>query len=275
METAIQIFGVLGALTTVGLGIPQLVHQIKTKHTPKVNFLSFWIFYIGILIWVVFGAFDPNGLWQVFGSNLLCILIYTATIYYLYKYYPDKKKNTMALVWTGIAIIMSLCAIVSGIYIYKLATGDKRFDISKEASTVIGAIAPALSTLAFLPQTIIALKRKSFEGVSPYMPLVFLINNAWWTTQFSLIIASGRPDAISVIPPIIWQVISSIVYGFQFIAIQIWRTKQKKLKALEEAKTTILPVEIKEEVLPASPSMIKATFIEDSKIENSVIQNKE
>ena len=36
-----QIFGVLGAIATIGLGIPQLIEQIKTKKTGKVNYVSF------------------------------------------------------------------------------------------------------------------------------------------------------------------------------------------------------------------------------------------
>ena len=34
-------FGVLGAIATIGLGIPQLIEQIKTKKTGKVNYVSF------------------------------------------------------------------------------------------------------------------------------------------------------------------------------------------------------------------------------------------
>ena len=57
MNIAIEIFGILGALATIGLGIPQLIQQLKTKKTGKVNFASFWIFYVGILLWIGYGVF--------------------------------------------------------------------------------------------------------------------------------------------------------------------------------------------------------------------------
>lgn len=88
-----QIFGVLGAIATIGLGIPQLIEQIKTKKTGKVNYVSFWIFYAGILLWVIYGLFAGADYWQVFVANFVCILIYSATMYYIYYYRDDRTKK--------------------------------------------------------------------------------------------------------------------------------------------------------------------------------------
>ncbi|SFW05548.1 Uncharacterised protein [Chlamydia abortus] len=41
MKLTLNILGILGAITTIGLGIPQLIQQLKTKKTGKVNFAYF------------------------------------------------------------------------------------------------------------------------------------------------------------------------------------------------------------------------------------------
>lgn len=72
MKLTLNILGILGAITTIGLGIPQLIQQLKTKKTGKVNFASFWIFYVGITLWVIYGVFAGPHYWQVFIANFTC-----------------------------------------------------------------------------------------------------------------------------------------------------------------------------------------------------------
>ncbi|MDC8917286.1 PQ-loop domain-containing transporter [Metamycoplasma hyosynoviae] len=254
MNTTKEVLGVIGALITIGLGIPQLIEQLKTKETGKVNFASFWIFYIGILFWVVYGVFGGPALWQVFFANFFCMIIYSFTMFFLYYYYKQKTRKMMIGVISAISVFAMFTLamlIVFGIMMYdakiaKVPNEQNRIPILEPAHvSVISAIAPSLTTLAFLPQFIINLKQKNFQGITPWMPLLFLANNTIWVIYFMLtpFAAYAENPALSlqkewtkVAPALAWQFISLTVYGMQFIAIIMYRCKCKKLAKLEGQK---------------------------------------
>ncbi|WP_373438564.1 PQ-loop domain-containing transporter [Metamycoplasma equirhinis] len=246
MNIAIETLGILGALATIGLGIPQLIQQLKTKKTGKVNFASFWIFYIGIVFWVIYGMFAGPSYWQVFVANIVCTLIYSATMYYLYYFLDQKTKKQMMQVIIGITIISFVCLVLLILFslnmnqFIKAGMPKNKHDyiipILPEAHRgIIAAIAPSLTTLAFLPQLIINLKNKDFKGVSQWMPFLFMINNLLWIVYFILKPINHDPSVsikdawIEVTPALAWQFISLTVYFIQFTTITVYNAKQKKI----------------------------------------------
>ena len=233
MNIAIEIFGILGALATIGLGIPQLIQQLKSKKTGKVNFASFWIFYVGILLWVAYGVFAGPRYWQVFIANFVCIAIYSATMFYLYYYREDKNKKLMLQVILGIVFVLLLTLLLAIIFTinivdwFKSGRPEKGHNypipiLSESYRSVIAAIAPSLTTLAFLPQLIISLKKKDFKGLTPWMPFLFMINNGLWIIYFILIpvhktaLIGAQQAWLEVMPALIWQIVSLTIYAIQF-----------------------------------------------------------
>ena len=246
MNIAIEVFGILGALATIALGIPQLIKQLQTKKTRRVNFASFWIFYIGILFWVIYGVFAGPRYWQVFIANLVCILIYSATIYYLYYYREDKNKLMMTKAGLGIAITMLVSLLLTIIFTiniidyFKLGKPENKYDypipiLQENYRAIMAVIAPSLTTLAFLPQLIVSLKNKNFKGLTPWMPFLFMINNTLWIIYFILMpiyktSSIGASKAwIEVTPALVWQMLSLTIYAIQFIMIYSYYKKHKNI----------------------------------------------
>ncbi|WP_211333934.1 PQ-loop domain-containing transporter [Metamycoplasma neophronis] len=250
MEIAIQIFGALGALTTISLGFPQLIRLRKTKDSGKVNFASFWIFFVGIIAWLIFGVFNSNESgWYVFIANFVCLTIYSFTMFYLYYYYKDRKKGQLRNAVIGIIIGDFIALALFGVFVvtvYQKINFGLFYPIengliptfNKSASLAVGLITPTFTTLAFMPQLIISFKTKNFKGLTPWMPMLFLINNSWWILFFVLNIVNAKnsidPNALAGMPSfiggLVWQVISTIVYSLQFGFILAYERKEKKLQ---------------------------------------------
>ncbi|BAP39701.1 SemiSWEET family transporter [Metamycoplasma canadense] len=242
IDIFIQIFGALGAITTILLGVPQLIRLIKTKKSENINYFSFWIFHIGIIVWIIYGVFTPNeDGWYIFLANLFCSFIYAFTMFFLYYY--NKNINKKQKMWATIAIVISEFLVIAFLVVFlllvdqKIKTGkfypentNKIRTFDSTTSLIIGLITPICTTLAFMPQLIKGLKSKNFKGLTPWMPFIFLINNSWWIIFFSLSIAntSSKGALNGLIGALVWQIISSIVYTIQFSFIINYETKIKK-----------------------------------------------
>ncbi|MBN0970861.1 PQ-loop domain-containing transporter [Mycoplasma phocoeninasale] len=219
MEIAAQIFGYLGAGVTIALGIPQLVHQLKTKKTGNVNFISFWIFYIGLLLWISLGVWheNPATAISIFISNFGCGVVYTFTMYFLYHYYDKKTKKMMFGAIGGIAGFSFISAILLLLFILRFSYFKENFaTLNGYSGIIFPLIVPAFTTLAFFPQFIIGVKNKNFNGITPYMALLFIFNCTLWVLH-SVFAILANPDASNgLIGVIVWNVICGIIYAFQF-----------------------------------------------------------
>ncbi|TPE57339.1 hypothetical protein FJO69_01775 [[Mycoplasma] falconis] len=263
IQIFINIFGAFGALTTVCLGFPQLLRLRKTKDSGNVKFLPYWIFFVGLLAWLVYGVFNKNEQgWYIFLSNFLCTLIYSFTMFYLYKYKKDYDKKMMWKPILGIILCELVALAMFAVFIVtvwqKLKFG-KFYDSAEHTSVIptfdettaliIGLISPSFTTLAFLPQLIISLKKKDFRGQTPWMPLIFMMNNTWWIIYFALTLVSMNniindpnvAEAIriqtkgglrGIIGGITWQIVSLTVYGIQTAFIFNFESKMRKQEKL-------------------------------------------
>ncbi|AWX69732.1 PQ-loop domain-containing transporter [[Mycoplasma] anseris] len=235
MEIAIQVFGILGAICTIGLGLPQLIHQLKVKKTGDVNFVSFWVFYLGLLVWIIFGTFQSGDITAkpyIFVANFVCIMFYSATVYFVYYYHPKVQTKTKKLILIPILLVIFSSLILFVVFVLRATNVILKADFGETGTKIFGFIAPSFTTLAFLPQIIQNFKNNDFSGVTPYMPLLYLFNNANWILNFSLLIASSHDSAS--IGGLTWQIISSIIFGIQFFATIIWLNKQKKQQKIVE-----------------------------------------
>ncbi|MGX9358914.1 SemiSWEET family transporter [Mycoplasma sp. 2575] len=251
LEISIQFFGALGAIATILLGVPQLVRVVKTKKAENINYYSFWIFYIGIIIWLIYGVFtgDENG-WYIFLANLICSFIYAFTMYFLYHYNKaitkkQKKFATAAIVLVelfatsifAVFIVLVFQKINTG-YFYPIV-GNRIAVFDKVTSLIIGLITPAGTTLAFMPQLIKGLKTRNFKSISPWMLFIFILNNLWWIIFFILSIVDknikGEEAALNgLIGALVWQIVSLIVYTVQFSFVISYEVKMKKCEVLHK-----------------------------------------
>ena len=97
-------------------------------------------------------------------------------MYYIYYYRDNRTKKMMIKVIIGITILMILSAILFAAFIaqqyYALRYGtefaNKKIPtLPEKERAIVAAIAPSLTTFAFLPQFFINLKKKNFAGLSP------------------------------------------------------------------------------------------------------------
>lgn len=88
-----EIIGWIAAILTVVIGIPQLIKLIKVKSAKDVSLVSNWIFFVGLIMWVIFGSFtvDGNGnkLIQTITANVLSVFVYALLLFF----YTNTKKN--------------------------------------------------------------------------------------------------------------------------------------------------------------------------------------
>lgn len=238
MSIAAQVFGYIGAIITVGLGIPQLVYQLKAKKTGKVNFFSFWIFYIGLLMWTALGVWHNNDATSIsiFVSNFICGIIYTFTMYFLYHFYSKKTKHMMTGVISSISTIAGIYLILFIAFILRWTIPTKFAKLDGVNALIISLIAPAFTTLAFLPQFITGMRKKDFHGVSPYMALLFLFNCVVWLLHFIFSVVSKDTELINVVGMIVWQCISFTINSLQFIYIKKYSKGEEKNETIEMQK---------------------------------------
>ncbi|AXE60924.1 hypothetical protein DA803_02355 [[Mycoplasma] phocae] len=228
MNIAAQVFGYLGACVTIALGVPQLIHQLKTKKTGNVNFTSFWIFYVGLLLWISLGVWFENdaSAISIFISNFTCGVIYSFTMYFLYHYYDKKTKKMMLGAIAGIASfsLISILLFIAFILRFTVPNFPK---FSGYSGLIFSLIVPTFTTLAFFPQFIIGVKNKNFHGVTPYMALLFIFNCALWILHSIFAILATPEAANGLIGVIVWNIICGIIYAFQFGFIYAYNKKNK------------------------------------------------
>ncbi|MGX9340587.1 PQ-loop domain-containing transporter [Mycoplasma sp. 128] len=237
-----EVFGWFAAVVTVLLGVPQLIKLLKEKRTGNVSFVSFWIFYFGLFAWVVLGTFLPGSLLQTAVANLISIIIYSFTVFYLYYYQYDhsgSKKHSKAKLF-NVSTILGVFVLASIAITILCVLNDERINkidvtIKNTAvSTILGAIVPVFTTFAFMPQLILSFKNRDFGGVSIYMIMLFVFNNVFWIIFWASKIHILQVENKSILPIVIatvWQSASLVIYGIQMIFMLIDRWKKPLAKS--------------------------------------------
>ncbi|TPE56922.1 hypothetical protein FJO69_02660 [[Mycoplasma] falconis] len=241
-----NIFGAIGAIMSVGLGLPQLIRLKKLKNSGTIAFSSYWCFYVGILLWVIFGIFSIGGVWYVFLANFICLILYAFVMFYAYYYYQGRTKEMMNKAILGISFISIIGLTMFALFIVKYPVwwsiyGFNTVEYQKKVALlqfpkmvdlIAGFILPAFTALAFMPQFIKSMKTKNFNGLGPAFPIVFLINDFAWIVYYAVYIYAasnpelankdGFPQADTIMGlagAIAWQSISTVVYFVQLFGI--------------------------------------------------------
>ncbi|MBU4691133.1 PQ-loop domain-containing transporter [Mycoplasma zalophi] len=225
-----EVFGWFGAFATVFLGLPQLIKLIREKSVGKVKFVSFWVFYWGLFAWVLFGTFLPGGLVQVSISNLLCIYIYSAVIFYLYYYDENigKLKNNKKIILLNVSIIIGVfCILSTAMTIYGIIPNTQKIHNSV-VQMILGITIPSFTCLAFMPQVFYSFQTKNFAGISAYMVLMFIMNNVFWIIYWVSRLVEQHTYAFAI--SLGWQIFSLIIFSVQMIYTIEYYVKLRKTK---------------------------------------------
>ncbi|QBF34327.1 hypothetical protein EG856_00020 [Mycoplasmopsis phocirhinis] len=221
------LFGVLSVILTLSVGIPQLVHLIKTKKTQKeTKFYSFWMFFTGVIGWMILGALDTNQtkMSATMFANLISAFILSTTIYFSYKYSEIKKRKKFALKALIISLIVSAIAASISIWGYV-----KNIHMPVKLMAVLILIFPMLTSFSFLPGAIKSLEEKKFGGMSKVMLYTLLLLNLMWLGYW-IFLGINRGDFDSnILTSIVWQSISISIYISQVYLMILNRRKYNKL----------------------------------------------
>ncbi|MFV9451726.1 PQ-loop domain-containing transporter [Mycoplasma sp. 4463] len=226
LETAFGIIKWICAITVISLSIPQLLKILKDKKTGPVNFVSFWIFHIGILLWVIWGATDKNNekfitVMVADGVGILVNGIMTGLLYYYKKEFTNKQKLQGYLAVLATWIIAGIFTVFYIIDYGRAGSQKDPYIIGKlhdSISTAMGFIFPAFTTFAFLPQLITSFKTKQWQGVSYWMYVLYVVNNIIWIVYWILLILINEIKGLSItsaIGGLVWQSISLTLFSIQ------------------------------------------------------------
>lgn len=76
----ITIIGLIAAFCTTVSFLPQAIKAIRTKHTRDLSFVMYFLFTIGVLLWLIYGILRND--WPVILANGVTLL-FAATILFL------------------------------------------------------------------------------------------------------------------------------------------------------------------------------------------------
>ncbi|WP_051789168.1 PQ-loop domain-containing transporter [Mycoplasma buteonis] len=219
-DLPITIFLVLTSILIVCLSLPQLYKSIKDKKTGEISFLSFWIFHLGILGWVIYGTTNMHSLYNVVIADGLSVFVNGVMTYLLYRYKEEFtfKKKMQGLIGVLVTWVINIVLIALFIHDELSAADAKLIQLSDNYSAIMGYIFPALTTLAFTPQLIKSFKTKKWQGVSIWMFVIYEVNNIVWIIWWILEILRAVDLNLqyqSLLAGLIWQIISLTIFGVQ------------------------------------------------------------
>ncbi|TNK82556.1 hypothetical protein C4M98_00380 [Mycoplasmopsis pullorum] len=234
INTIINIVSWITVVITISLSIPQLIKLFKDKKTGKVNFISFWIFHIGILLWTCYGAVtksrtndgqvDYHPFLNVIIADGISLFINGLMMFLLYYYLPNVSRKT--IIKASVAIVATLIINVFLVWMWIFT----KWRISENASSIFALIAPAFTTFSFVPQLITSIKSKNWKGVSLYMFLLYTLNNIAWIIFWILniyVAANAGGSLIHWIIALLWQITSLVIYSYQLWATIYYNRRPK------------------------------------------------
>ncbi|WGI36717.1 PQ-loop domain-containing transporter [Mesomycoplasma lagogenitalium] len=248
------IFGIIACLITASLGIPQLISILKEKKTGNVNYISYWIFYIGCCLWIIFGCYqDGTKLIPIAIANIISVFTYNIMMIATYQFDKrlNKREKTIGQISSFVTMLVFCLLGILGLSL-NLSYGTTAGEI---ITPFLAIVTPMLTTFAFIPVVAHQFKTKDFSGMSKGMSFIFVLNNVMWNLYWIFIIVNryngpadvtktlvSLEDALknglketetifkwsiaATISTFVWQTISLIIYSGQFTFML--KTKNRK-----------------------------------------------
>ncbi|MFV8479324.1 PQ-loop domain-containing transporter [Mycoplasma sp. VS428] len=223
LDVSFQVFIWLTVVFIISLSVPQLIKLIKEKRTGNVSFTSFWIFHVGILLWVIWGATNNlnKTMLNVMFADGISLFVNGVMTILLYKHKKEFSANKKMWGYLGVLATYLIGTVFIVFYIvdYNRLPGHYLFKLPDTVSTVMGFVFPAATTLAFTPQLIQSFKTNEWQGVTYWMYVLYVVNNIiwiiWWGLGMGLQSYEAKPNYGSLIAGLIWQIISLTIFSIQ------------------------------------------------------------
>ncbi|MHA0272433.1 PQ-loop domain-containing transporter [Mycoplasma sp. 48589B] len=234
LDISYQVFLWLSVVFIISLSLPQLFKLIKEKRTGNVSFVSFWIFHVGILLWVIWGATNKlnHNMLNVIVADGISLFVNGYMTILLYKHKKEFSATKKMWGYIGVLATYIIGAVFIAFYIADYNRGEVLdasgkivkdatylFKVPDTASTVMGFLFPAATTLAFTPQLIHSFKTNEWQGVTYWMYVLYVINNIvwiiWWCLGMGLQSYEKTPNYGSLIAGLCWQIVSLTLFSIQ------------------------------------------------------------
>ncbi|MHA3825565.1 PQ-loop domain-containing transporter [Mycoplasma sp. BRA285] len=235
LDISNKVFIWLSVVFIISLSLPQLFKLIKEKRTGNVSFVSFWIFHVGILLWVIWGATNTlnHDMLNVMVADGISLFVNGYMTILLYKHKKEFSATKKMWGYIGVLATYIIGAVFIAFYIADYNnTGDEfdasgnivkhatyLFKVHKDLSTAMGFLFPAATTLAFTPQLIHSFKTNEWQGVTYWMYVLYVINNIIWIVYWCLGLKiqtyKPEPNYGSLIAGLCWQIVSLTLFSIQ------------------------------------------------------------
>lgn len=107
LKEALLVFQWMTIISVLLLSLPQLIKVVKEKEAKHVNFFSFWVAHIGIVLWVIYGSLNKSDTWNVIAADGSSLFINGAGMYYLHKY--DVNRTSKKFFWANFFYFTDFC----------------------------------------------------------------------------------------------------------------------------------------------------------------------
>ncbi|WP_051586179.1 PQ-loop domain-containing transporter [Mycoplasmopsis lipofaciens] len=221
-------FGIVSSIITAIVTLPQLIKLIKTKEVGNVKYYSFWIFFVALLLWIIIGSFDQNWERKITASyfaNVVCSLIYSLVLFFMYRYSKNKYRNKMQWIVLGLTLFLSLGLSSAGAV--GIWANNGQYHVDKYTMSILMQIAPMLTTFAFLPQILKSFENKDFSGLSKFMIFLFVVANILWVCYWISMALYNKELSTTLLTATIWQLMSLGIY-ISTLSYMLKSTKKEK-----------------------------------------------
>lgn len=172
----VTILGWVAALVGILLGLPQLIHLIRTRHTEGVSLIAWQTLLLLNLMWAVHGVLI--GQWNMIVTNVFALLTTVPILVLMCRH------RGLSLVRTLLPSVVGAAAVVA----IDLGLGAAAFGVA--------ALVPG--TMVNAAQSVELVRSRSIVGVSPAFLVGAVLNQALWLSWALLVPEVGTIIAASV-----------------------------------------------------------------------------
>ncbi|WP_434336719.1 hypothetical protein [Mesomycoplasma conjunctivae] len=180
MTIVIDVIGWFATVLTAIVGIPMVVDTFRNKKVNHVPILSWWIYYLGIFFYAVFGLLQRSN--QIIFTQLFSGLTTTIFISQFSIYKNANRQISVAAKFSSLITAFLVFASIVAIAIAHFSVKN----ISSNGVDIVALLAGLFIGVAFLPQTILGIKNKTLFNIPIFFIVDLVIFNSLWDIFYLL-----------------------------------------------------------------------------------------
>lgn len=211
-----NVFGWIAAVLGMIVYMPQLYTVLTKKTTEGISKRSTLIYAFGVVMWIISsaGMKDPNlqgWMANVIITALMVPLImklffnkdYLARTYARWQYDGNLKTKSALYfarrnrpIWYGVVILLAFIGVWTMTMLW-VSKGAK-FTIGITPNIVVTTLAGLATSLGFIPQMILIVKKKNVSGINPYFSIIYGFMSSLWTIFWIMRVVTPSDSADNV-----------------------------------------------------------------------------